>query len=176
MIIGVAGKKRSGKDTFYEIVKEELKNYYDVKKYAFADLVKDYAVEYFNIDRRDIKKEENRFILQGIGQMFREKVQEDYWIQNTFLKIYNSRKRNPNEISIITDVRYINEAMEIERKDQGLLLKIVNKNNKSFDFHVSENELNDYEFDCVINNNGTFEDYRKEVLLWIRSYLPWINP
>lgn len=175
MIIGVAGKKRSGKDTFYSLLKEDLSAYYNVKKYAFADSVKEYACAYFNIDIREIKKEENRYLLQGIGQMFREEIDENYWINQVMSKINKSRKSNRNELSVITDVRYRNEADAIINQENGMLIKIVNPNNTLIDFHISENDLNEYEFDYVIENKGSIENYRNEISSWIKSQLPWIT-
>lgn len=175
MIIGVAGKKRSGKDTFYTLLKEKISSYYTVKRYAFADEVKEYAVNYFHIDRKDIKDENNRFLLQGIGQMFREEVNENYWINQTMMNIRKSQKNKPGEISVITDVRYINEAQEIQNQENGFLIKIVNKNTETFDPHISENNLDDYEFDYVMKNNGSLDDYRSEVDTWVKSHLPWIH-
>lgn len=176
MIIGVSGKKRSGKDTFYELLKNNLKDHSSVKRYAFADPVKEYATQYFNIDWREIKNEQNRFILQGIGQMFREKVDENYWVLKTIKKIRESRLKNPGEISVITDVRYINEANEVINQEEGILIKIINKNTEAFDSHISENNLDDYEFDYIIENNGSMDSYRNEVSLWVKSHLPWISP
>lgn len=175
MIIGISGKKRSGKDSFFHIVKEQLKTKHPVKRYAFADKVKEFAVEYFNIRQDEIKNEENRFILQGIGKMVRDELSKDFWINAVFSEIYKSRLKNPGEISIITDVRYKNEADSILKLDDSLLLRIINKNNNHMvDYHDSENDLNDYHFDYTIDNSGTLEEYEKKVKLWLRSNLPWI--
>lgn len=178
MIIGVAGKKRSGKDTFYEIVKNELENVVNVKKYAFADLVKLYAIKYFGIPESQIKLERHRFILQGIGQMFREEINSSFWIDAVFQEIDLKKHNESKELSIITDVRYFNEAEAILSKEDSILVKIVNpRTNLHKDFHQSENDLNDYHFDFLIDNSGDLEDYQKEVKGWIsKNYsliIPW---
>lgn len=179
MIIGVSGKKRSGKDTFYEILKDKLEikkyKYVTVKKYAFADEVKKYAIDFFNVPENEIKLERNRFILQGIGELFRSKVNQNYWVNNLFESIYKSREKNPNEMSVITDVRHLNEVELILDQPYSLLVRIKNINtDKDDDKHRSEMELNDYPFDSYIENNGSLDDYRRSIEKWIDTNLPWI--
>jgi hypothetical protein len=174
MIIGVSGKKRTGKDTFYKIAKKLLEGKSKVKRYAFADAVKEYAIKYFNIPKEDIKLEENRYILQAIGQMLREEVSKEYWINKVLKDVHASRVKNPGEISIITDVRYTNEAEAILHSDNALLIRIEKDNVDTLDMHQSENDLDDFQFDVVIQNNGTVEQYEAKVTEWLKSNLPWI--
>jgi len=169
MIIGVSGKKRSGKDTFFEILKNSLSGKYLIKKYAFADRVKEYAIKYFNVLPLEIKKEENRFILQGIGQFVRQEINKDFWVNEVFSDIYLSRFKNPNEISIITDVRYQNEADKITSVDSGILIRIENPNLNLIDYHESENDLDSYPFDMKILNNGSIEDYERSIKKWVET-------
>jgi hypothetical protein len=171
MVIGVSGKKRSGKDTFFEIIKKSLSGRHFVKKYAFADKVKKYAIKYFNVNPIEIKKEENRFLLQGIGQVFRQEVDKDFWVNSVFSDMYASRLKNPNEISIITDVRYQNEAEKILSLESGILVRVENPNTQILDYHESENELNNYPFDVKIYNDSSIEDYERKVEKWAKENL-----
>lgn len=171
MVIGISGKKRSGKDTFYSIFKEKVTS---AKRFAFADKVKEFAVHHFNIPYMEVNSEENRFLLQGIGQMFREEVDELFWCRQVFSEIQKSRKNNPGEIAVITDVRYRNEADFILEQDNSFLIRIVNTKTELFDPHISENDLNEYTFDFVIENNGSIMDYESRVEEWISKNLPWI--
>jgi hypothetical protein len=173
MIIGVSGKKRSGKDTFYEIIKNELKNKQTVKRYAFADRVKICAKKYFGINQSDIKLEQNRFILQGIGQMLRQEINPNYWINIVIREMMESRSKNPDEISVITDLRYINEVEEILSLGNSVVVRIE-RNQDNYDNHISETDLNNYPFDFYIKNNEDVDSYRREVLSWIKLNLPWI--
>jgi hypothetical protein len=174
MIIGISGKKRAGKDTFFNVAHKILNGKYPVKRYAFADNVKKFAVKYLNVPTADIKNEENRFILQGIGQMLREEVSKDFWVNSLFAEIYKSRQLNPSEISIITDVRYKNEAEIILSKDDSFLLKIENKKTFMVDYHQSEIDLDDFEFDFTIENEGTLSEYEEQIEIWFKRNLPWI--
>ena len=175
MVIGVAGKKRSGKDTFFNIISETLGTRCNVKRYAFADEVKAYAENYFKIPKDKVKEEENRIYLQGIGQMFREKVNRNYWVNFLMIKMMESRLKDPNELSIITDVRYINEVEKILELENSLILKVENPNIESYDSHISENDLNEYHFDYIIKNDSTMDVYEKRVREWIELALPWMN-
>jgi hypothetical protein len=171
MIIGVSGKKRSGKDTFFEILKESLNTRYSVKKYAFANKVKDFSIKYFNVPSVDIKEEKNRFILQGVGQLLRDEINKDFWVNSLFSEIHKNRLANPNEISVITDVRYQNEADKILSIDSGILVRVENPNNMLSDYHESENDLNNYPFDIKIINDGSIDDYQRKVKKWITENL-----
>lgn len=65
-LIGIHGKARSGKDEFCKI----LCDTYGFKRIAFADVIRDLAVKYFEVPQEetlDKKTKESRKILQGIG-------------------------------------------------------------------------------------------------------------
>jgi hypothetical protein len=174
MIIGVSGKKRSGKDTFYTVAKKLLEGRYPVRRYAFADNVKKFAVQYLNIPAADIKNEEYRYILQGIGQMLRDEVSKEFWVHSLFTEISNSRRINPSEISVITDVRYQNEVEAILSRDNSIVIKVENPNTFSIDYHLSERDLDDFEFDFVIKNDGSISEYEEKIEAWLKQNLPWI--
>ena len=68
------------------------------------------------------------------------------------------------ENSIITDVRFLNEANAIKERG-GILIKIE-RDNGTESTHISETALDSYDidtFDYTINNNGTLEDLAKKV-------------
>jgi hypothetical protein len=174
MIIGVSGKKRSGKDTFYTVAQKLLEGRYPVRRYAFADNVKKFAIKYLNIPNKDIKNEEYRYILQGIGQMLRDEVSKDFWVHSLFTEINNSRRINSSEISVITDVRYQNEVEAILSLDNSIVIKVENPNTFSIDYHVSERDLDNFEFDFVIKNDGSISEYEEKIKTWLKQNLPWI--
>jgi hypothetical protein len=85
----------------------------------------------------------------------------------------SSRLKNPEEISVITDLRHVNEVEEIISLENSVVVRIERDDN-CVDKHISENDLNNYPFDFVIKNNGNLDNYRKEVISWVRLNLPWI--
>lgn len=161
MIIGLSGKVGTGKDTVANIIKD---NYSNFKTVAFADKLKDITCKLLSIDRETIEcyKREPIFIsgftirtwLQRIGQLFRDEVNSEFWI-NKVINIQND--------VIITDVRYLNEA-EVIRKKGGILIRINrNINIDEHGTHPSEIELDDYNFDYIIDNNSSVKDLKLEV-------------
>jgi len=186
MKIGISGKKLSGKDTFFQIAQEVFAKeapHARLHRYAFADLVKQYAATYFNIDPRvsGEEKERVRFVWQGIGQMLREEVDEDYWVKKVFEQIdqdgqeYMSAYPDSIFIGIITDVRYKNEARLIEEDGNSLLLRINRPSLTFDDQHASEIDLDDYTFTYEIENTGDLIQYKGQVIEWLYKNLPLLS-
>lgn len=103
-----------------------------------------------------------REALQYVGtDLFRNSFPQ-IWVDALFLNY------NPSKKWIITDVRFKNEAEKI-RNLGGKLLNIKRKNDNT-DTHPSETELDDYDWDYVIENNGGIQDLINN----IRSISPLI--
>ena len=153
-IIALSGKAGSGKDTFYSIAKEVLPN---CQRFAFGDYLKEIAM----VCGWDGKKNEfGRHLLQSVGTIMRNK-DKDFFVK----KLHDDLKQSTCDVAIITDCRYLNE---INSFNQCTTIRIISnrksKLNKEQNKHDSETELNNYEFDYVITNNGSIEEYKKEVL------------
>lgn len=178
MIIGFGYQKRVGKDTGFQII-QQLYPKYNVHQISFADGVKSELEEvflsHFNMTREVFDNPETKEIMrplvQWYGTEFRRNPKiagyDDYWVDRAFEKIHKIQNSDPNAIFVITDVRFPNELFRI-RDEGGINILIRRNTGMSFDSHASENSLNDYvdEFDFEIENNGTLEDYRKEIL-WV---------
>ena len=63
---------------------------------------------------------------------------------------------------IITDMRFLNE-MEAVKKRGGITIRVNRNLEESKDQHESETELDNAEFDYVIDNNGTIEELIEKV-------------
>jgi hypothetical protein len=74
MIIGVSGKARSGKDEVANI----LCKTYGFKQVSFAKKLKELLITYFGVSEEDlvIKNKATRSLLQSVGQMTREGIEE----------------------------------------------------------------------------------------------------
>lgn len=91
-----------------------------------------------------------RTIMQRLGTEVARSIHPDFWV-NALMRNYSDDPICPNWI--ITDVRFKNEVKSIiDRK--GIIIRINRDSNleKTFN-HTSENQLDDYPFDYVINNN-----------------------
>lgn len=122
MIIGLAGFKRTSKDTFAsyfpsnftrmafaEPLKQAAAIIYDVSPEAFSDDLKDATNEKWGITHRDM--------LINVGQKMRE-VDPDHWVKLMKSRILSSQLRNSLDATdqhiLITDVRQPNELQMIE--------------------------------------------------------------
>jgi len=148
------------------------------------------------------KDQKTRDILQKYGtENGRNVYHEDVWIRaiDTWISIQSSRleKINKNRsirifpIFIIADVRFVNEANYV-LSNNGILIR-VNAPNRSYQrvsaeakndpdiikkiiSHSSENSLDDFEFQYLINNDEqTLNELNKNVKLIIESFLTKFN-
>lgn len=113
MIIGITGVARSGKDTFYLILKKFLKEKnINSERIALADELKnelgDFVEKKFkiNLNKCDGKdKELIRPLMVAYGKCRRIQSEGKYWTSLVDQKIKDLRKNNITPI--ITDIRYI---------------------------------------------------------------------
>lgn len=172
-ILGIAGKKHSGKSLVAKIIKELYANKnheeFPVHIIAFADSLKEevalatgHTVAFINAH-----KDNFRLILQGWGTDFRRELDWDkYWLDKLAAKV----KLLPNNsLVIIPDVRFLNETNMIKTA-KGTLWKIerVTTMESLKDNHPSETSLDNYGgFDRVIKNFGTIEELKTQVInIW----------
>jgi hypothetical protein len=116
-----------------------------------------------------------RTILQQLGTEVCRNIHPNFWINALFAdyKPQFVKYNNPipveslqNPTWIISDVRFKNEADEIKKRggivirlNRTRVLDMVNDKQTVRDsLHISETDLDDYQFDHVIDNNGTLED------------------
>jgi len=161
MMIGVSGKKQSGKDTSLGIIKTFLGEKYNIRHYYFSRVVKHFGETYFGVDPKTKNKELFRFVWQGIGKMMREEVQKDYWIQQEYQEYLKDKNLYDNILGVVTDVRYRNEA-DFFVQNNFPLIRIYRPGVFSSDSHESEVELDNYNFDYVIVNDGSIEDLKQK--------------
>lgn len=146
-------KAGSGKDSCVEY----LINKYGGIKLGFADPV--YDILHYAQKACNIKTHKDRGFLQYIGTEWGRKEDPDMWVKLLFTKIPSSKN------CYISDVRFPNELKAL--KDNGWCCIKLNRNIQKTregtgDLqHSSEIELDkisDYEWDFIIDNNGTLEE------------------
>jgi dephospho-CoA kinase len=164
-IIGITGKKNSGKDTIGNYLVEK----YGYKRLAFADPLKEACRSIFSFTDAQLyhdKKEEideywnesPRKIFQIIGtDLLRNKFMKNIWIAALKKKIMDEFKKNPNQKIVITDIRFENENNLIKELN-GIIIR-VNRytSNINVDLHESEQMIDNLVVDYEINNNSTKE-------------------
>lgn len=145
MIIGLAGFKRTGKDTFAsyfpsnftrmafaEPLKQAAAIIYDVSPEAFSDDLKDATNEKWGITHRDM--------LINVGQKMRE-VDPDHWVKLMESRISNAYAQwklqgLTYQHILITDVRQPNELQMIEHL--GGAVYLIQRKGVTWNGHPTE--------------------------------------
>jgi hypothetical protein len=169
LIIGLMGQKRSGKDTFAERLVAE----HGFVRLAFADALKKVAldidpliepgghlrlstmVEAAGWEAAKTKPEVRRF-LQELGLAVRRNIHEDEWVDIVFAELRRQRVRGKDVV--ITDVRFPNEANDIQIQSDGFIVRIDRPGLRDDDAHVSEHAWREIWPDAVVTNSGSVED------------------
>lgn len=161
ILIGIAGKAGSGKDTVGDILSNG-------EVYKFADPIKDIVCGLLDIHRnkledRDFKEtihplfnKSPRELMQVIGtDLLRDQLDKGIWVKNMDCKYENSK----GSLFVITDLRFKNEYDWIKEKG-GIVIKVERPdNNLKQTNHISENDLDrDLEWDYVIENTGSLKE------------------
>lgn len=157
-IIGISGKKQSGKDALTTALRLNFNG--ESRRIALADPLKEEVARACGVSTQfiDNHKPDFRKMLQWWGTDFRRKFKHDnYWIEQLFRNIL----AQPPEVGLVVvpDVRFLNEATYI--KEAGGLLIRVTRPLPNDDKHISETDLDDYKFSDILLNTGTLDDIDK---------------
>lgn len=179
-IILIAGKKQSGKDTVSKYLSEKY-NYLqlsfaqELKRQAthyVSDIFRDSKNKLFSLDFEDeefkkqvipykynTKKRTYRELLQYFGTEFvREFFDDSIWAKIVVDKI---KKFDYWDKFVISDFRFKNEFNTLRdslSNDYKIVTMRVDRfNADTKDIHISENDLNDFDFDYILENNDTLE-------------------
>jgi len=149
-LVGISGKKHSGKDTMAQAFITTLS---DIKviRMAFADPLKDEVCKACGVTREFLEANKSLFrpILQWWGTEFRRKLfGENYWIDRTFERIAVSVA----DVVLITDMRFKNEMAAVEKWPAGVTIRIERIGQDVKDPHPSEVDLDDATFDYKLSN------------------------
>jgi hypothetical protein len=184
MIIGVAGFKRSGKDT----VAEYLINSYGFIRYSLAgpmkEIVKimfDWTEEHVNGSLKEVIDKRwgisPRQALQRLGTdwaqhdlckefpLFKEITGRSLWVKKFR---YWAEKRPFSDI-VISDIRFPHEVDALKWM-KGFVFRVDRPSLDLEDVHESESYINSLEVDSTILNDGSIEDLHKKVSELVSVY------
>ena len=162
-IFVIGGEAKSGKNTFGEYLKEELKDYgYKPCVMHLTEPLYGYAEHYFDWNPR--KDEKPREFLQKMGiEIIRDKLGKKEFLLNRLFEDIEILS-NFFDTFIITDARMIHEFLSIRAKyDEVVTIKLVRKNYDKMltdeeANHITEKEIAGYnDFDYTIENKGIHE-------------------
>jgi len=179
-LISVSGLKGSGKDTFADIFRSKTGNSmgptWEVKRFSgklkkIASDLTGYPQSYF--ESQQFKSQimpgwdmTGREFLQKIGQGLRDTVHPDIWVKSLMREI--DLLSDHNKI-IITDSRYLNELRELKQRG-AICVRINRESCPDNDPHPSENEWKHFDYDTIIDNNGSLELFIWEIERFINYY------
>lgn len=185
LIVGLGHVAQTGKDTAAAVLVKEL----GFTKFGFADPLVQLAMEadpLVTAGTRTVNTAighgrfahtvkglgyegakgtypEVRRFLQNLGVGARKVFGQDFWVEQLMAQI---ARKNPPKV-VISDVRFENEALAI-RKAGGVVVRI-DRPGKVASGHVSETELVDFDFDKVIANATTIEDFQANVVTYVEG-------
>lgn len=163
MIIGLAGKKGSGKDTLGKYLIEK----YGFYRYAFGDPVKEVCRILFDFNNEQLYGELKETIDKRYGFSPREtfqKIGTDFgreYFQHLFPNFGNNlwinifKRKYSGENLVITDIRFQNEVDVIH--ELGGKVFLIENNRVMNDEHISERL--DIKYDYLIKNNGSLQEF-----------------
>ena len=178
-IISITGKISSGKDTIAEII-QQVTPYHDWEIKKFAGKLKVIAeilsgVPKINFEDQEFKKQDMgpewgmtyRDLLQKLGtEAMRNGLHENVWVNALFADYhFNIEEDEQMPNWLITDCRFPNE-LEAVKAHKGITIKVSRDSSNTIGTtHASETALDDYnEWDYVVDNNGSIEDLKTQVL------------
>lgn len=180
-LVGLMGRKRSGKDSFASALIED----HGFHRVAFADALKDALLAFdpllptmtgaeklssvVSSHGWDVAKgyPSVRRALQDFGVVMREHVDRELWIRAAHRRIVAA----PSAHVVVTDVRFPNEVAFI--RSQGGTLVYVERPGlpDDGDTHASETSTSSADADVVVWNTGTLEDLRIDAGLLVTRRL-----
>jgi nucleoside 2-deoxyribosyltransferase len=178
-IMGLAGYARSGKDTVAETlveqgwekasfaspIKEAVYTLNPKVAYDMEDLDYQHVVDTYGIDDAKVKYPEVRRLLQVFGtEVGREMFGQNFWVEQAIASVPDGGK------VVFSDVRYPNEANSI-RYLGGQIWWVQRDGVEALNDHPSENSLDGFMFDNTINNNGTIDELKQQVLDGLNIHL-----
>lgn len=164
-LIGITGRKRSGKDTVADMIIKQLAPKV-VIKIGFADALKEEVAKATGKSRDFIETNKSHFrlILQGWGTDFRRELDgKNYWINKLGVKILALENV---DMVIVPDVRFLNEAQFIN--EAGGMVIGVTRAGLIPDNHPSEQEQLLIPCKDTISNDTTLIDLEMRVTTTIK--------
>ena len=172
-LIGITGRARSGKDT----IAKYLWTRYEFTRIALADPLKLAAQQAFGLTQAQLGDELKDVVIpywgiaprqmyQQIGDSFKEKFGEDFWIKRWRLS-YGMFMDTDHVV--VPDVRFDNEVNEI-RSLNGVLIRVVRGTGLEgvAGQHKSEAGIT-LPVNYTIDNRGSLADLHAEVDRIVRS-------
>jgi hypothetical protein len=188
LVIGIAGKKRSGKDTVAQMlircaelagVKATRRALADALKEECAAMVANQlgntksAADIFTEMNTDGVKERYRLLLQWWGTEFkRGMVSDTYWV-DTLRAWIQTNCTTDREMVLIPDIRFPNEV-EMVKQLGGIVIQVQRGGIDTEDGHASERALDDFtDWDTIVLNDSDLESLESVIARFFTTIADW---
>lgn len=167
ILIGISGKKQSGKSTVVDYLQSLFKknaiviNFADELKRIVSLIFDDAPYPKYEVEKQKARVlacgKTVREVLQIFGTEGARSIDENCWIRAYLKQI----RKEYHSVILTSDVRFPNEADTI-KSNGGILIRL--SRNPFPDNHLSETALDGYtEWDCVIPPEATINETTKIV-------------
>ena len=156
-IIITNGYARSGKDEFAKILNE----YIPTAKYSSIDCVRNGAKEagWYN----GSKSEKDRKFLSDLKKLLTEYNDIPFKDLKSIYKDFVKALYMPECETLIFDIREPDEIERAVKEFNAITVFIENKNVKPITSNSSDANVENYNYEYYIENNGTLEEFRDNV-------------
>lgn len=174
-IIGISGKAGSGKDQVGKFIKQKATYHWEVKKFAYR--VKQITSLMTGVSMELLEHQKGKqmtlpewgmtvreFLQKLATEAIRENLHEDAWV----LSLFSEYISDIDSKWIITDLRFKNELKFLKSKD-AITLRIERPGIPTMD-HRSETDLDTSAFNYIIVNDGTLDDLKEKVNLFLEKF------
>jgi len=190
ILIAFSGKAQAGKTESALILQKLVeKDGYKFQKISFASPLKEIASKYFDWDGSKenewlnedgptrefedgtgkdkkepvIMEDRGRQLLINIGMKFRE-IRPTIWIDLAYKEIQRIDAETPEGIVFcMDDVRFKNELYALGHYDGARFVKVIRQDGQLSLDDISEKDLDDVDFENIIENNGSIDELAKSV-------------
>ena len=159
------GSGGSGKDTFAKFLSE----YISVFKYSAIDLVKE-MYESIGIDR-DSKNEKKRKLYSDTKDMLTK--YDDIPFKDVESVVKDFKNNHVETEVLLIDIR---EPEEIARAEETFGAETILKRNpniEKIESNHADANVENYEYDYIIENDGTLEQLEKIAKFFVREIICW---
>ena len=166
LIIGLTGRKRHGKSTFCDFLRERLiSDGYSVECVNFKDPSLAMAR---SIGWNGKKDEKGRLLLQRLGtDVVRECIDTNYWVKRWMLSVAACG----SDVILVDDVRFQNEAEAVKNFNSILVRVITPDQDIDVDNHPSEAGINPSYVDVTYNMRYGLEHIRSAMEEFYGTYI-----
>lgn len=183
MIFIINGSGGVGKDTFIQMIVDNMTHGY-INNYSAIEPVRNmydsYMKDYFDVND---KNETVRKILADTSAMLNENydIAVNYISKNLIIFLSDDTDNNRIDGDMISDIAFVHirEPKNIQKivdKFGAYTILMTNKNVRHITSNESDKNVDDYNYDKIIENNGTLEELDEKAKRFMISCTETTNP